>query len=261
MNPAAGLQNSLWWAVTVLTGVTAAKFLVSGLARIYKAFFVFLSFQIVRVLVARLVTGKRDYYYFYVTTEAVTLFLYVWMIFELYSLIFEEFKGIQSLSKWILLGSFAAATLLSILSLIPDLQAKAKAVRGITALDYLLISERGVVSALVLLILLMSVFLSWYPITLKRNLVIHTIVFSIYFVTKASIHLYHNLSGKNVDQQLNMGVSLVAILCLACWTFGLRGVGEVSQVKVGQRWDSDEEERLIGQLRGINAALARSARE
>jgi len=126
-------------------------------------------------------------------------------------------------------------------------------------LDMFLIAERGVFSALVLMIIAMSMFLGWFPIQLPRNVLLHCIVFAAFFLSKASLILYRHIGNYQVAVEWRSASLVCGIVCLLIWIAGLRSGGEATTHTVGI-WNRENERELLDQLKGINASLGRLAR-
>ncbi|MFN7938899.1 MAG: hypothetical protein U0R19_36560 [Bryobacteraceae bacterium] len=247
-------------AITLLTAVLAVKLFSNGLFRTYRAFTTFLVISVLRVIVMRTVTlSPIRYRDFFIATESIQLVLYVWIVMELYSLTFRKFDGIRTASHLAMGSALLVSLLLSFLSLSTDMAARAKP--SIALLDQFMIAERGVVFTMVLLILLITAFLVYFPVPLPSNLILHSAVFAVYFLSKSALILYRNLSGSTADRMVSLGVMGLAGLCLCTWIAAMRPAGESSSLIVGHLWDPAEEQRLIAQLKGVNSALARISRE
>jgi hypothetical protein len=122
-------------------------------------------------------------------------------------------------------------------------------------------AERWVISSLVMLLLGITGFMLWFPVPLKRNIVVHSLVFFLYFVSKALALFFRNTMGPTALDFVNLAVMCTSAACLMIWIFFLNREGERREVKHRIRWDSDSEKRLLHQLDSINASLLRSARK
>lgn len=123
-----------------------------------------------------------------------------------------------------------------------------------------LIVDRVVVVALVVLVLLITAFLVYYPIPLSKNTVVYSLGFAVYFLAKAGGRVVENVSG-NWYGQVNLLLVVVPTACLIYWILALNQKGEEKTVVVGHRWNPGSEERLLAQLKEINASLLRAARK
>jgi hypothetical protein len=101
----------------------------------------------------------------------------------------------------------------------------------------------------------------WFPVPLKKNIVIHSLVFFLYFISKALALFFRNTIGPTAIHLVNVAVMCAAAGCLAIWILFLSREGERQEVKQRIHWDPDSEKRLLHQLDSINASLLRSARK
>ena len=92
------------------------------------------------------------------------------MVLELYSLVLQNYKGLQTVGRWVFLIAMTLAVLISGLSVLPSW---GNPNEKVPVIFYFALIGRGIFFSLVLFILLILFFLSWYPISLSRNLVIH----------------------------------------------------------------------------------------
>lgn len=252
------LNSLLVLSSTLLTAGVVVRLLQGRLWLRYRFFFLFLLGSLLRLGITTLVPlSRKSYSMFYIATEGANLVLYVLITLEIYGLLFDRYPGIKSLSRWVALAGIGISVSLATVSLKPDLVAKGKNL----ALDYLLIAERGVLSGVTVLIILMSLFLAWFPVTLPRNVITHTILFGVYFLAKASILLARNLSSTYVAQPFYVAIAVVGSTCLLLWIIRLRPSGEGMLQVIGHQWNKADEDKLIRQLEQVNEALTRSTRE
>jgi hypothetical protein len=163
------------------------------------------------------------------------------------------------MSRWVFAGAMTLALVVAFWTLSLEVNARARA--HWTPLEQLTVLERGVLSTLVLLIVLMTAFLVWFPVRLPVNLGWHAMVFSLYFLSKSSLILYRNITGSAVDRSVSLAVMGLAGVCLSIWIIMLKPSGESASIVMGHRWDQAEERRLIAQLKDVNSALTKMARQ
>ncbi|MBI3684360.1 MAG: hypothetical protein HY235_28640 [Acidobacteria bacterium] len=232
-----------------------------GLAKAYPSFTALLAFVVLRAVVMSMVKSPTSYGWVFVATEPVLWFLYMLTILEAYSRVLARYPGIQLFSRWVLTGALVLALAGAFVSLYPELSFYQDIQQKSPLLQLTFIAERGVLSGLVFLILMMGAFLVWFPVALPRNVAVHSLVFSAYFLSKAFVLLVRNLSGRQVDRATSTAALTLGCVCLTAWILRLKPEGERETVVVGHRWNLTEENRLIGQLKSVNAALSRAARE
>ncbi|MGE5645118.1 MAG: hypothetical protein ACM336_04940 [Acidobacteriota bacterium] len=243
------------------------------LNRTYRFFAAYLLFHVVRSLglalaapVGRLVAKDSSagfaadlYGWVWVATEPILWLLYILIVLELYGLVFQKYKGIASLGRWAIFAGLGIALAISSLMLSADLSNSGAETSHI--LLYVAAAHRGVASSLVIFLLLITAFLSWYPVPLSRNVVVHSIAYAVYFLSATVSLLIRNVSGGSLVIMTNIGLSIMTILCLGVWIVFLNREGEALTVKVGQHWQPDQEQHLIEQLASINSTLLRAARK
>jgi hypothetical protein len=196
--------------------------------------------------------------YLWEVTQPVEWFCYIAMVFELYRLILARHKGLYSLGRRAMYAGIAVSVTVSALALLPhitpQMEHKSKYVAYLTA------GERGVDGSLTIFLLFMMFLLSWYAVPLCRNVVVHAVVYSVFFLGSTMQMLLHSVFGiKNLDS-LNNGMMAISCLCMLAWFSLLSRDGE--EVRVKQPWiRRDQEERILSQLDSMNAALLRTARK
>ncbi|HTB19541.1 MAG TPA: hypothetical protein VK708_15575, partial [Bryobacteraceae bacterium] len=129
-----------------------------------------------------------------------------------------------------------------------------------TLTGYLFIFERPVLSSLIVFVLLICVFLVYYPVPLGRNVIVYLAGYAVYFPMIAAMAFLQNLGyfWNRQKSNVDMGVTLA---CLVFWLLALSRQGESKRVVVGHQWKPDDEQRLLAQLEAINASLLRSGRK
>ena len=120
--------------------------------------------------------------------------------------------------------------------------------------------NRGIMFSLVIFILLILFFLSWYPISLSRNLVIHTAVFALFLISASMGYLVKNVNGVEAHHAVNLVHLVITVGCWSAWMFFLTPQGEETK-RVVREWSGEEEKRLVDRLTAINASLVRATRK
>jgi hypothetical protein len=244
----------------------------TGLQRTYRAFSGYLLFAVLQGVllsvlpwVASLVRGKPNhpfatnvYAYTWLATDPVVWVLYVLVVLELFSLILQNYKGIASLGRWVMLGGLATAVAISTLTLSMDLSNPGE---KFPILRLFFVVDRGVASSLVIFLLILAGFLAWYPVPLNRNVVLHCLLFAGYFLSVTLGVLLRNLTGSAVTRTVSIVLSGVALASLLVWIGFLNRAGETVKVRVRPDWAPGDEEELVAHLAAINSSLLRTARK
>jgi hypothetical protein len=190
---------------------------------------------------------SRLYPYTWVATEGFVVCFYALIVLELYRVILRDLSGIASLSRRYIKVTLGLAILVSLLLLGLE-----QTPSGIVLTFYLF--ERVIVFSLVIFVLLGTAFLAYYPVPLNRNVVVYSIGYAAYFLTKATGLFILTLGHYWVRQlsTVQIGVSTASLLF---WLFALNPRGETRTVVISHKWKKEDEERLLSQLKAINASL------
>jgi hypothetical protein len=123
-------------------------------------------------------------------------------------------------------------------------------------LSYKLV-ERSMLVALGIFLLLVLV--TWFPVPLSRNLLIHATIYTGYFFINNVFVMIYQLAGKKVVVLTTDVRLLAAIVCYASWVFLLSRRGEERTTSLSLGRSEIEEQRLLRRLQALNTALLRTA--
>jgi hypothetical protein len=257
------VQHWLDWAVyldlAAIIGLIVSLS-VNGLFRVYPCFFAYMTADALEGIAAQVFFAGNHhnnfYAYFYLAGQFVKLILSVFVVLELYRV---ALQGHPALARW---GRNTVAYVLVI--------AAAVAVAGLTIDRYVPPGhsailhrfnsfERTMDTWLVIFLILISLFMTWFPVRLKRNSVLYIVGFVIYFLSRSAGLLLLNLYPQG-DLLINSFMISIASACLLTWSVGLKAAGERITTIIGHRWDPASMDRLTGQLDSINARLIRFSR-
>jgi len=248
-------DRSLWFLNLALSGALAIRLVRLKLAKIYRFFFLYLVFSFIRSVVAWPFSPRSEAYRnIWRVTQPVLWLLYILVILELSSLIFAKYRGIQALGRRTIYISLIVCVFLSV-ALVPIWRTSNEAVFSV--LRYLMV-ERGIDFALVLVLLVISVFPVLFPIQLSRNLRIHTALYAVFFLSNTIGTLIVNFTGYRLSLTISSLLLGVSICCLVSWIVLMTQEGERTMVRSQVLHLS--EERLVEQLEKINATLTRAGR-
>jgi len=268
--PSAALLISFFQAVTILgSALTVLKLLTTGLYRRYRIFFAYFVFRLPYMTLFLVLThlrglpggnGSSSYLYFwaYIISQPFLFLAYILVVVELYSLVLERYKGLYTLGRWAMYAAVLISGTISILSLLPKIAASTP--EPSRRLLYEFAAERGIDLALVIFILLIVWFLSKYPVPLSRNVVAHTVIYSVFFLSNALALLWRTLLGYHVMDVFNVISTAVASACAVAWCVMITARGEEVRVQVPQI-RPDSEERILQQLDVLNATLLKVSRK
>ena len=245
----------LWGFSIVANAAAACRLCQLGLHRTYRFFFAYLVFAAIRSLILLPFSVRSNaYVMIYAATAPILWVFYVLVVLEVYSLVLRNYAGIYSLGRWALYGALSFSVAVSILTLIPSWGNE-----RFRLLFWCTTVERGVVFSLVIFLLLILFFLSRYPVALSRNIIVHCIVYAIFFMGISMTILIRNVVGHELMRELNEMVMVLSAACYLVWIFAITQKGESRIVTLRHNWAISHEQRLIRQLDSINATLLRAA--
>lgn len=234
------------------------RLVTSGLYRRYRAFLLYLILSGVEYLSVIIFGADSDAYsWFWIVCQPLEWFLNAWMVLELYSLVLKDYRGLYTAGRWLLSVAVGVALLASSLTLIVPTQHT----RQGHLMAYCYMAERTVYFSLVVFLVTMLGLLLRYPITLNRNTVVHSVVFSFNFVSGSVTYLLLSGMGYRMLGLASYGIRAASLAALGIWLARLNSAGERRPQRLRPAWMPGNEERLIDQLNGLNLALLRVTRD
>jgi hypothetical protein len=268
--PDAALLVSVFQIVTIVgSGLTILKLIYTGLFRRYRIFFLYFLFRIPYMTASLVIAHMKGlpggdgirsnlYYYLFLYSDPIFLLAYILVVMELYGLVLERYKGLYTLGRWAMYGATVISGAISILTLLPKLGPTVP--EPSKKVMYEVYAERGIDLALVIFILLIIWFLSKYPVPLSRNVVVHTVIYSIFFLSDALILLWRTLLGYHVGDTANIVGTAIGSACSVAWAVLLTAHGEEVRAQLPQI-RPEAEERILHQLDALNATLLKVSRK
>jgi|HubBroStandDraft_6_1064221.scaffolds.fasta_scaffold456706_2 hypothetical protein len=258
----AGILNLL---IVVGTAILSVRLLATGLFRRYRVFFVYLVFATVQSGVLSSMSQRSNFYQkIWVLTEPVQWLLYVLVVLEIYALVLQDYRGLSTAGRWTLIAAVVVALLASCLTLAAPSQLTGQG----HLMHYYYVAERAVYFSLAVFLLTILGFLMQYPITLNRNVIVHSMVFSVYFLGNTVLYLVLSMRGMASAPQLQAfifvvgyALDVITLASIAAWLALMNPAGELRKVSLRPQWMPGREEQLVSQLNHLNAALLRAARK
>jgi hypothetical protein len=234
-----GLSLRFWW---------------TGLYRVYSYFFVYLLLFVTQsVTLLSVPFDSWAYRDCYLITEGLIACSYVLIVLELYTVVLKDLGGIASASRRYIKITVALAIVISALLLVFE---KAPS----STMTRFLVFERVVVSSLVAFVFLITFFLLYYPIHLSRNVIVYSIGYALYFLTKAAALFMYNIDNQGLRLFDTMRIA-ASTACLLFWMFMLNRQGESQAIRFVHHWKPEDEERVLSRLQEINTSLLRAGRK
>lgn len=240
-------------------GVLAWRLWREKLFRVYRYLFAFSMFEAVRVLVAGGIRrGTSTYANYYYATEPILWIFYALIATEVFTTALRSQNGISKLGRQAITVAVVTSAFLASLSLFVRFQQSSDAS---WLLESYITIGRVVFLSLLIFVLLLIMFLSWFPVPMTRNAMVHAGVFTFFFGAKVCILLLRNYFGNAALAVLNMMLAVITISSLALWSAMLTSQGELRIVRSGVRRNPLDQRRLLSQLESINRTLLHSARK
>ena len=256
--PVATLAQVVQIVAVIGSALVVFKLYTSGLHRQYRLFFLYFLFRIPNSIWPSLLHNTSDlYFYLWVATEPLTWILQISVVLELYRLVLSRHRGLYTMGRWAMYTGLFLSVTISMLSLIPKMK-NAGAGQSST-MTYYLGAERGVTLGLAIFLLIMIFFLSRYPVTMSRNLMVHVGVFSVFFFSNYLAWLLRSLFGLVINSEVSLMVSAVSAICTFAWFFLLTRKGEEVPATL-PIFGRDYEQKALQRLEALNATLLKVSR-
>jgi hypothetical protein len=226
-----------------------ARLLVSGLARPYKYFFCYLIVDLLETIAPFFIGIGDLYLWVYIASQCIKLCLYVLIVFELYSVLLQDLKGIARLAKRYSVVALVISVMISVF-VVTGLPLPHRLLRK------LFYVEIPIISILVLFIVLITVFLAYYPVPLRRNALVYTSGYVVYFISKTALLFLINLHQTASVRVFSTILLYVTLGCIVFWAIFLSRAGERGEVSVGSGWSQPErQQQVLDHLRELNDIL------
>jgi len=234
------------------TALLSVRLFASGLHRRYRVFFYYLIFATLQAgVAASLKPAGRAYQKFFVLSQPVEFLLYVLVVLEIYALVLQDYRGLSTVGRWTLI----AAVLVSVLASVISLTAPSRFSQSLV-MTYEYQAARAAYFSLVVFLLSILGFLAQYPITLSRNIIVHSMVFSVYFLGNTVLYLLLSMHG--AGPVVRYALPVITLGAVGAWLVMLNPASELRKLRLRPQWMPGREEVLVSQLNHLNAALLRA---
>jgi hypothetical protein len=252
------LQKLLWPVNLIGSALVAWRLYSLDLHRKYRFFFLLMVVQVTRsVSLLPFDTRTQIYYEIWLWTEPVLWLSYILVVYELYSLVLKHYQGIYSVGRRFF---FAGVAISSVVASVLVMATTATALGGRHRILYpYVLVERSIFGALAIFLFLLLVLVTWFPVPLSRNLLIHATIYTGFFFINNVFVMIWQLAGNKVVVFTSDVRLLTAIVCYASWVFLLSRSGEQRTASLSLGRSEVEERRLLGQLQSLNSTLLRTA--
>ena len=247
--------HALWLANIVLLVVLAAKLVRTRLFLRYKAFFFLVCFLAVRNSVLEVIASDtKASFWCWLASEPIMVLSFIVAVIETYALALNHYRALSTFSSHVLSWSIVIASVISVLSIFPDLQFNAAPEDNVFLLSNVI--RRGIYTSLLAFLTLLLVGITIYPVKMSRNAVVHSILFSILFFSYAATILAMNFQGYDFIPSANAAFAVVASCSFVLWTLLLSPAGETVQRSVRTNLTDEEAARMMKVIQRMNDAIA-----
>jgi hypothetical protein len=257
----AAFDHVLPYIVPISGLLPLVKLWQTGLYKRYKAltaFLIFLSIYCFGILDFNNNYLSPTYKLYFEIMQPLTWLFSILVVLELYTLILERHKGLATFGRWIQYAGLTVSTLLSLLVMLPRIEAGPS--HGNELVLYYYTVERGVDCGMLVFLLFILIWLTQYPVALSRNVVVHSFVYSVLFLSNSLGMFAQVFFGYQLSSLLSEMLQVVLVLCLLAWLIFLTRKGEEIRVSLPQ-FSAEHEERVLQQLETLNRALLQISRK
>jgi hypothetical protein len=249
------LQFVLWYLNIGVTIVLMVRLATAGLIPIYRWFSIYLFVDTVQqaLLLWFRTDGDRGAQ-IHMGGQSIKMFLGVFVVLELYRLALAGHPALSRYGRNTVGYVLLAAAGIAVLGLLADRPVPPRLSRILFHFNSF---ERTIDAGLFVFLLIVSVFMSWFPVRLKRNVAFYIEGFVIYFFARSLDLFLQNALPHSLSVPLGNAMLTVSFACLLTWAVGMSRRGEEASVVVGHRWNPDEIRHLTKQLDAIDKRLSR----
>ncbi len=245
------LERWLWYLNIAGDVAVVATLAARGLVHAYRLLFLYFLADLLQSAAGLLF--PEHYFWAYVGGQAVKFLLSIAFVLDLYGRILAPQPALAKFGRRTVAVLLAVSIAVSLPGTLVGLARAMDPDRVATALSK--VERTGDFTSGVLL-LLMTAFLLWFPVKVRRNVAAYVSGFIVYFLARGIALVAFDVWRQY--QGLFDGAALaVAFGCMAFWTIALRPEGEKAVMVTGHRWNPREAERLSLQLDTLNARLER----
>lgn len=262
--PGVALILAIQWVSLLGSLLTAVKLYRSGLYRRYRVFFAYFLLRVPSAGYPLFLDIKSPvYFYIWVFITPLVWMFYVWVVLELCRLVLERHRGLYTLGKWAMCLGMVVSVTLSMLSVLAKFKSappqRSKSLFP-SIIRYFLATDRGITFCLAIFLLLMLLLLSRYPVRLSRNVVLHTTLYTIFFLSNTLSVILLSVFGLHLFTTIDTALMGVSALCILAWLIFLTPKGEEVRVNI-PHFAPENERRILLHLDALNSTLLKASRK
>jgi hypothetical protein len=248
------VELGAWYAGIALCLLLVARlYFRLGVAGRYRALTAFLLISVLRsVLLASLPFNRSIYAECYFLTAPLLYGCHAWLVFELYGHLFDAYRGIAALSRWVIAGALLIGAVLAVLTSLWD-HDLAREPFPLLGVAFQL--ESVVQKTLLAFLLLMSAVLLWFPIPQRWNVVLIGLGVTAMTLANTAAWVVRGLNPSAWTNAASTSSLYVFAGCMALWLCLMkRREEDIPQIEAIPAKEGMEA-LLLGRLRWMNQTL------
>jgi len=198
-----------------------------------------------------------QYLYTYWAVQTINILMAVFVVQDLYRMALLEHPAVASFARRSVLAVMAIAAVLALSGITLDVTVLPG---QYPAIHRFATFERSMNFLTLFFLLIVSALLLWFPIRVRRNIVVYISGFVLFSASRSFGLLLSNLLPDSDTRLVSTVLLGLTLTCLMIWIIGLRPEGELVTATPGYWSNPEAMQRLSHQLDSINAALARFVR-
>ena len=253
-----GVERALFYLNFIAQLVLLYRLLHFKLYRAYLSLFLYWLLQALpSVALMAISVDSRRYSYVYWGAQTINVLMAVFVVQDVYRIALLEHPALASFARRTVLGAMAIAAMVTLSGITLDstiLAGQSPAVHRFATF------ERSMNFVILLFLLLISVLLLWFPIRVRRNIVVYISGFVLFSASRSFGLLLANILPASDTRLVSTVLLALTLVCLTIWIVGIQPEGELVIATPGYRRNPETMQRLSQQLDSINAALTRFVR-
>lgn len=253
-----GVERALFYLNFIAELTLLGRLIQCRLYRTYGSLFLYWLVQALPSL-ALLSVGRqtRLFVYIYWGAQTVNMFMALYVVQDLFHIALAEHPAIASMGRRVVLAAMAIAAVVALAGVALDVTILPG---HYPAIQRFATFERSMNFVVLIFLLLISILLLWFPIKVRRNIVVYISGFVLFAAARSLGLLLANLLPQGYTVLVSTILLAITLLCLLIWIIGMRAEGERATSTPGYRRDPEAMHQLGRQLDAINATLARFVR-
>ncbi len=227
------LENGIWYLNIAAAVVLIARLYFQGLAGVYRLLFLYLVVGVLQSMLALVLASNSPWTrVVYSTGQMLKVAAAIFIPMELFRLALVQQPALARFGRSMIGYFFAVAAILAALNVLFG----ASAAKYNTWVGRLFAFERSMDLVVMLVLLLMSVFLLWFPVRTRKNTAVCIGGFAVYSFERWTGLLSVDL-WPDYTRQFSTAMQIVSSACLMTWIILLRRDRETATVVTGHGWD------------------------